>query len=102
MSRHKKAIEEELEEDKIEEEKREEDPLAPKEEPKEKHKEEKKKEILYGRMGTANHSIRISYISKRMVNGRLLNDVHLEDGTTYLLTDEDFQVQWIKPPQELS
>ena len=41
-----------------------------------------------GRLG-----IRIMYLGKKEVRGRSLNEVHLADGTTYLLSDEDLENQ---------
>lgn len=61
---------------------------------------EKKKEKDLGKLGSIYRAVRIVQMSKKMVNGRLLNDVHCEDGTTYLLADEDLNSQWIKPEEK--
>lgn len=63
-------------------------------------KSKKEKAVDLGKLGSVHNAIRIQEMSKKLVNNRLLNDVHLEDGTTYLLTDEALESQWIKPPKE--
>jgi hypothetical protein len=61
-------------------------------------KEEAPKDL--GRLGSANRSLKITGGSRKIVNGRLLFDVHCEDGTTYLLDEASFKAQFIAPPKE--
>lgn len=37
--------------------------------------------------------IPITFLGKKELHGRFLNEVHLQDGTQYLLSDEDFKNQ---------
>lgn len=37
------------------------------------------------------YRIAVTYLGERMVNGRLYHEVHLEDGTSYLMTKEELE-----------
>lgn len=58
----------------------------------EKKKKEPKK---IEKLGTRNHATLVTYHGKRLVNNKEYHDIHLADGTTYLLSDEDVNSQLI-------
>ena len=60
------------------------------EKPKPKKKTVKKKvEKKLGRLKTGRTTMQVTYLGKKSVNGNELNEVHLENGTTYLMNNDD-------------
>lgn len=68
-----------------------EDPIVPPEVPPVEETPSVPKETTLGTMGP--EKIEIVYLGKQVVNEREYNDVHLADGTTYLMTDLDLKNQ---------
>ena len=93
MPKKKEEKKEVVKDEKPKEEVKKEEPKKPKKKKKEKQKVEELKDL--GTLGIRN--IKIHYKGKKVVNGKEYLDIHLINGETMLLSDDDFKKQHTPP-----